>query len=150
MKMRIFFMVAASLAFVAGATLLQGAAQDQANASKALEQQLTDALKTRAASAQRAFEATAAAFEAETVTLDTFADAIEKLAAAELALATKPDERIAALQRNVERTKQVEAKIKLLYDIGTRGGEAKDYFSAKRDRESAEIMLLNARIQAKP
>ncbi len=91
----------------------------------------------------------AAAFEADTVTFDTYADAMKKLAEAEVALATTPQEKLAALERHLERTKQVETKIKLLYDVGTPGGESKEYFSAKRDRESAEIWLLKARIQAK-
>src|SRR5690242_14237957 len=72
MKVPTFFAVAACLVSVAGATLLHGAADDQTNASKAaLEQQLNETLKTRAESAQRACEAMQAAFEAETVTLDT-------------------------------------------------------------------------------
>jgi len=148
MKMRTFLAIAACLASAGGATLLFGAAQNEADASRtALEQQLQEALKTRAASAQRAVEAMTAAFESETVTFDTFADAMKKLAEAEVALTTTPEEKIAALQRYVQRTKQAETKIKLLYNVGTRGGEAKEYFSAKRDRESAEIMLLKARMR---
>ena len=150
MKMRTFLAVAACLACIAGATLLYGATQDEAGASKAaLEQQLKETLNARAESAQTAYQGMAAAFDAETVTFDTLADAIKKLAEAEVALATKPEEEIAALRRNVERTKQEETKIKMLYDVGTKGGEPKEYFSAKRDRESAEILLLKARIQAK-
>ena len=150
MKMRTLLVAAACLASVAGATLLYGGVQDQADARKAvLEQQLKEVLKTCAESAQRAFDAMAGAFDADMVTLDTFADAMRKLSEAEMALAVKPEEEIAVLQRNVERTKQTETKIKKLHDIGTRGGDAKEYFSAKRDRESAEIMLLNAQIKAK-
>jgi hypothetical protein len=146
MNLRRLLMVAAGVLSIAGGAFLYA----DAGASKAaLEQQLKESLKTRAESAQRAFEAMAAAFEADTVTLDTFADAMKKLSEAELALATNSEEKIAALQRNVERTKQVETKIKLLYDSGAAGGESKDYFSAKRDRETAEIMLLKAKIKAK-
>jgi hypothetical protein len=150
MKMRKFLEVAVCLASVVGATLLFGAAQNEADASKAaLELQLKETLKARAESAQTAYEAMTAAFETETVTFDTFADAIKELAEAEVALATKPEEEIAALRRNVERTKRWETRIKDLFDAGVRGYEAKEYCSAKRDRESAEILLLKAQIKAK-
>jgi hypothetical protein len=149
MKMRKLLAVAACLASVVSATFLYGGAQNEADASKAeLEQQLTETLKTRAESAQTAYEAMVGAFNAETVTFDTLADAIKKLAEAEVAMATRPEEEIAALRSYVERTKQWEARIKELFDAGTRGGEAKEYYSAKRDRESAEILLLKARIRA--
>ena len=139
-------------ACVAGATLLFSEAQTvHADASKAaLEQDLTETLKTRAESALAAYDAMAAAFTADTVTFDMLADATRRLADAELAIATKPQDDIAALQRNVERTKGWEASIKVLFDAGARGGEATNYFSAKRDRESAEVMLLKARINMKP
>jgi hypothetical protein len=143
--------LAGCLASIAGATFLYGAAQDEADASNAaLELQLKEMLKARSESALAAYEAMEAAFLGNMVTFDTLADAARKLAEAEVAIATKPERVIAALVRNVERTKAWEDRIKEQADAGVRGGEDKDYFSAKRDRESAEIMLLNARIQAKP
>ena len=148
MKTQKSLAVAVCLAFIAAATLVSGAATEQADPLRAaLEEQRNDMLKTRAETAHAAYEAMKAAYEAETVTFDTYADALRKLSEAEVALATKPDEEIAALQKNVERTRAVEAKLKALYEKGVRGGEAKEYFSAKRDRETAEIMLLDARIR---
>ena len=141
--------IAVCLGSVAGAKFLY--AQAEAGASKAaLEQQLKETLKARSESALTAYDAMEGAFFAEAVTFDTLADAAGRLADAEVAIATNPDEVIAALVRNVERTKQLEARIKEMFDAGSRGGDTKDYFSAKRDRESAEIMLLKARIAAKP
>lgn len=152
MKMRSCLAVSACATCVAGATLLYGQAQTaEADANKAaLEQELTDTLKARAESALAAYEAMVAAFNADTVTFDMLADAARRLADAELAIAAKPEDDIAALRRNVERTKGWEATIKQQFDAGARGGEATNYFSAKRDRESAEIMLLKARIHLKP
>jgi len=149
MGMRKFLAIAACLGSVAGATFLY--AQVEAGASKAaLEQQLKETLKARSESALSAYEAMEGAFIAERITFDTLADATRRLAEAEVAMAAKPEEVAAALLRNVERTKLLEARIKALFDAGLQGGESRDYFSAKRDRESAEIMLLKARIQAKP
>jgi hypothetical protein len=149
MELRRLVTVGVGLVALGGAGLLVGAGQDKGGAGEStLERQLNEALKTRAETAQVAFEAVAAAFEAETVTFDMLAEAIEKLAEAEVAVATKPGEVIAARHRQVERSKGVEAKIKALYDAGARGGQPKDYFSARRDRETAEILLLKARIQA--
>src|SRR6478752_1093360 len=112
MKIWQLITVAACLACVVGTAILYGAADEGNTNNAALEQQLQESLKTRAASAQRALEAMTAAFESETVTFDTFADAMKKLAEAEVAQATTPDEKIGALQRNVQRTKQAKTKIK--------------------------------------
>ena len=57
------------------------------------------------------------------------------------------EEEIAAWTKHVERMKQSETKIEKLFRSGTRGGEAKEYATAKRERESAEIGLLRARIK---
>lgn len=149
MKRRQLSVFAACFTLVAGVTLLSGVADDAGASKAALEQQLKETLKVRSESALSAYQAIEGAFIAETVTFDMLADATRRLADAEVAMATNPGEVIAALIQNVGRTKQWEARIKALFDAGLRGGEAKEYFSAKRDRESAEIMLLNARIQAK-
>ncbi len=150
MKMRQLLAVAVCLASVTGAALLYGAAQKDASPSKAmLEQELKATLKMRVQTAQLALEAMQAAFEAETVTLDVLMDASLKLAEAQVAVASKPEEEIAALQNCVERAKQTEANIKKLFEVGTKGGAAKDYYSAKRERESAEVAVLKAQIQAK-
>ena len=126
------------------------AKDNEAGANReALEQQLKVVLKERARSANYANEATRTAYEAETVDFDALADSFEKLADAEVDLATTPKEKIAALESNVDRTKKVELLAKMQFDAGKRGGEANRYYSAKRNREAAEIRLLKFRIKAK-
>jgi type II secretory pathway pseudopilin PulG len=148
MAPRRFLMVVAGLVSVVGATLLYAAAEQADTSKAALEQQLKEVLKSRAESARAALSSMQAAFEAETVTFSDLADASKKLAEAEVGMAMKPEEEIVALGEYLERTKQAEHKIKLLYVVGTKGGEAKEYHAAKRERESAEILLLQARIKA--
>ena len=149
MKLRRLSVMAASVS-VAGAAILYGATIEVDSSKTELEQQLKDALTTRAESAQSAFDAMEASFDAETVTFSDLADATRALAEAQLALATKPEEVIAALEGHVERAKRQEDKLKELFEAGRRGGEATVYYSAKRERESAEISLLKARLKAKP
>ena len=147
MKPRRLVMVVSGVVLATAAALVSMAGDD-AEASRAeLEGQLKELLQLRLESADLAFKAMTAAFEAETVTLSDLADARSKLAEAEVAVAAKPEDEIAALRRYVARAQQTEHKVKLLYQVGTRGGEAKEYSSAMRDRQSAEILLLKARIK---
>ena len=83
------------------------------------------------------------------MTFSDLAYATRTLADAQVALTTTPDEEIAARQEHVERAKRQEAKLKVLFEAGRRGGEAPVYYSAKRERDSAEISLLKARLKAK-
>jgi outer membrane protein TolC len=124
-----------------------GRAAEAGDDNARLKDELMGLLKERVESAQTAMDAVQAAFDAETVTFDVLLDAMNKLVEAEVAAATTPKEEIAALQRHVDRTKQFEKKVKALFDLGTRGGEAKEYYSAKRERQSAEIALLQARLR---
>jgi hypothetical protein len=112
-----------------------------------MEKQLKQLLQERFEAAEVAFQATTAAYEAETVTLAELSNSRMKLYEAELALAKSPKEELATLNRLVERAKQTEKKVRFLFEAGEGGGQRKDYESAKRDRLTAEIMLLQARIR---
>jgi len=136
------------LAILIGGSVVWAKVRD-ADAAKADAQSHLQVLLTeRADSAAKAYDAMNAAFEAENVTLDTLIDAANKLVAAELAVATKPEATIAAWQRHVDRMRDREQKIKALYDLGSRGGEVKEYFSIKREHENAQISLLEAKMRA--
>ena len=148
MKFRWSLIVVACLLSVTCAALLYGAAKEADATREALELQLQDALRSRAESAQSAFDAIEASYLAETVTYSDLAEATVKLAEAELALATKPKEKVVAWERHVERAKKQETMLKELFEAGGRGGEASVYYPAKRERESAEISLLKARLKA--
>ncbi len=112
------------------------AAPHEAEPDKAtLERQLQQLLKARVESARLVLEATRANFEAGTVPLDDLAAPAKRLAEAELAVATNPEEQVAALNKYLTVARQVEKKIRMLYEIGTAGGEATKYHEAKRERE---------------
>jgi phage tail sheath protein FI len=139
MKIRHVWVIAACLAAVAGTALVHGGS-NQADAGKAaLEQQLKDLLKQRVESAERALEAMQAAYNAETVIFTDLVEAANKVVEAKSARADTPKEKIAALENHVDFVKNQEAKIGALYKEGARGGEQAAYYTAKRERESAEI-----------
>jgi hypothetical protein len=123
-------------------------ARDAGPADK-YKDELNTLLKQRVETAQYAHDAVQAAYDAETATLDWLLDAINKLIEAEVATATGQREEIAALEKHVQLIKQVEDKTKALYEKGAKGGEAKDYYTVKRERESAEIALLKKRLKVK-
>ena len=126
-----------------------GAAEAKAPERPAdLVEQLQRLRHQRVATAERAVDALQAAFEAETVTIFPLFEAIDKLLEARLDVATTPAEEIDALEKRLQSVRLIEQKIKVLYEIGTRGGEIKEYSTAKRERETAEIELLKARIAA--
>ena len=137
------------LTLTAGTSVVSGAdlQKDQSNAD--LEKQLQQLLHERVTTAERAVVAVQAAFEAETVTLFPMLDAVNKLAEASLAVATTTAQEIEALEKNLERMQSIEQMTKVLYETGTRGGEAMEYAAAKRERQSAEIALIKARLKAK-
>ena len=96
------------------------------------------------------YKAAESAWHAETVTFETVADASRTLTEHEMASATNSEERIAAARRYLERTAAWAIRIKQLADTGVDTGVGRmDYLLTKRDHESAQIMLLEARIQAK-
>jgi predicted fused transcriptional regulator/phosphomethylpyrimidine kinase len=149
MKMRQLSVFAVCFTLVAGVALLYGVADD-ADVSKAvLEQQLSAVRKARVESAQAALAAMEAAFRAQTVTVVGLVDVTRNLAEAEADAATKPEDEIAAWNRYVKASKQAEEAAKQLYDLGTKGGEPAIYYTAKQERERAQILLLKAQIKAR-
>lgn len=123
----------------------------QENQDKAeLEKQLQQLVHERVETAQLAKDAIQAAFDAGTIVVFDLLDAVNELAEARLAVAKTPAERIDALEKHVKQMKAIEEKVLALYRAGARGGEVKEYFSAKRERQSAEIALLKARLEDKP
>jgi len=122
--------------------------EDQANAD--LEKQLHELLQERVTTAERALDAMQAAFEAATVTTFDYLDAVNQLTEARLSAAKSPAQKLAALERRVERMRKTERTVELLYQGATSDGAvtAKDYFTVKRERQSAEIALIDARIKA--
>jgi hypothetical protein len=114
-----------------------------------MEKQLNEMLYERVETAQLCFATTQAAYQTETETVDQLLTAMNNLVEAKLAVARTPQEEIAALEERVTHTQNLEQKIKQLYDIGSRGGEAQVYALAKFTRESAQISLLKARLKTK-
>ena len=75
-------------------------------------------------------------------------DQTDELWQAELAVAQNEGAEVAAHRRHVERTKEIEDKIAVLYDAGKRGGEAEKYTTVQVSRQSAEIALLELLLDA--
>jgi hypothetical protein len=112
-----------------------------------LEEKLKQVLNERVRIATRCREATRAAFDAETVSMLDLLDAMNALKDAELAVAGgMGSEWRKALRRHLKSVQQLELKTKLLYQVGTKGGEAAQYAHAQRERLSAEAELLRAQI----
>ncbi len=96
------------------------------------------------ASAKRAFEATTAAFQAETTTLEPVIYWSQRWMAADEALAKDDAQRLAAVKAHLERMRQLHASIETLYNVGTKGGEAKemaamDYYVAEAERRLEQL-----------
>jgi hypothetical protein len=112
-----------------------------------VEKKLQAALAERVPVALREFESTRAAYEAETITLDQFIAATRGLKDAELAVAATAAERIKALEGCAERARQTEKRIKPLYEVGLKGGEAVHYAQAQHARLDAEIELYREQLK---
>jgi hypothetical protein len=149
MKTRRGWMIALSFTLLVGTVTWLPAATDEADSKQALQQELQVLLNARVLTARRCVEATQAAYKAETVLLSDLLDSMTRLRDAELALAITPFEELAALKLHVERVSNVEKKIKVLFDMGSRGGEANQWTAAKTALQSAEIEVLKARIKMK-
>jgi len=113
----------------------------------ALEKRLKELLDERVITAEQAKDALQAAFEAQTVTLFDLVNAANRLKEARLAVASTPAQELDALEKHLDLLRSTEAMIKALYDAGTRGGEAKEYTTVRRERESAEIAYIKARLK---
>jgi outer membrane protein TolC len=146
---RFILVVVCALSLAGGVCVLSGAGANQDQTTAALEEQLQELLHERVKTAQRAMDATQAAFEAQTVTLLGVVEAANKLVEAKLAIATTGAQRIEALEQHLQRAQQTEQKIEVLYKVGARGGEAKEHATAKRERQSAEIALIQAQLKAR-
>jgi hypothetical protein len=147
-KLRI--LLAAICLTAVGGMLVYGLAAEKKDDDVAeMRKQVNELLLERANTAQTCFDATHAAYQAETVTMIQLTTAMNNLIEAKLAVATTPQEVIAALEEHVTRTQDVEQKVKQLYNLGLRGGEAETYALAKFTNEGAQIRLLTARLKAK-
>jgi hypothetical protein len=148
MRARNMLLVTLSLILLGSARTLAMAADEEKNAdSAAMKRQLHELLSKRVQTAMTSLDSMQAAYEAETATLDQLVMTMNNLVEAKLAIARTPQEEIAALEEHLTRAKQMEHKIELLYQAGSRGGEANQYSFIKFTRESAEISLLKARLK---
>ncbi len=103
-------------------------------------------LKARAVTAQQAYESTLAAYEGGNIALYVLLEANKELAQAQTAASKTNDAKIAAVRQYVDRAKGIEERLKKLIDLADKVGEAEDYYLAKYHRQTAEIMLLEARL----
>lgn len=129
---------------LAAASLLWAADQ----AAGELEQKLHTLLHERVATAELGVEATQAAYNSGTVTLDQLIQSRKDLAEARYAIAKTAAEREAALQEIVHGYRQVEEKIMALHKLGARGGEHHQLAMATLARQTAEIRLLEEQIKS--
>jgi len=135
------------LLLIATATTVAAPEKSDGKAEEKLEERLKEVLHERVRIAVRCRDATQAAFEAESVTLANLLDAMNALKDAELAVAVGPAQRLEVLQRHLDALRQTERKTQLLYNVGTKGGEAAKYAHAQRERLSAEAELLEEKIK---
>jgi len=141
--------VVCAFSLSAGATVLSATDVLESQKKPALEKRLAELLDERVITAERAWDALQAAFKAQTVTRDVLIDAANKLVEARLAVATTPAQELDALEKHLDVMRNTEKKIEMLYKIGTRGGEAKEYATAQRERQSAEIAYIQALLKTK-
>src|ERR1700732_657207 len=146
MNTRPFVLPTACLIVAAGALTFVAADAEKNTDAAAIKKQLNELLNKRVETAIRSFDSMQAAYEAETAVLSDLIMTMNNLVEAKLAVARTPQEEIAALEEHVTRAKQIERKIELLYQGGSRGGEANQYSLIMFTRESAEIALLKARL----
>jgi hypothetical protein len=118
-------------------------------ASKEATQKILQAAREeRVKAAVRYLEATGHAYDAQTVTIDQLIDALDGARDAQLAVATTAEQQIAVLEKHYAGLDDLERRTKLLFETGTRGGEAAQHALALREKLSAEISLLEARLAA--
>lgn len=103
-------------------------------------------LLERAETLRSYVDATRAAYETDTITLEQLLAANQELLEAELEVADSKEKRIAIYKKMVDNARQVEAKVKALHDAGARGGEAEKYYHAKATRLRMEIGLERVRL----
>jgi len=149
MLARAFMLILACvLTFAMGAPIALCAEPQDGESKAELEKQLQKLLLERVVTAERARDSLQAAFDAETVTLDTLIEGINKLLKARLAVAATPAEKIDALEERVRSMQENEQRIKILFELGTRGGETREYAMIQRELQTAQIALIRARLKA--
>ena len=94
--------------------------------------------------AAKAYEATCAAYEAETATIEAVYGWSLRWMGADEAVAVNADAKIAAAQAHVDRMRALQQKIKTLYESGFKGGEAKEmhaanYYLAEAQRKLSQL-----------
>ncbi|HEY1785831.1 MAG TPA: hypothetical protein VGG30_09795 [Pirellulales bacterium] len=107
-----------------------------------LNAQLRQLITARMQTARQTRDAVETGFQADTVLLGDLVTATNDLCNAELAAANTPEERIAAHKKRVAFFRQIEQRIEALSKVGVRGGEATKYATARYNRESAVIALM--------
>ncbi len=105
-------------------------------------------LAERVVSARKAKDATLAAYQAETVPFGALVAAIEAKWQAELAVATTPEEIIAAHVRHVQDFGDRLLAIESLYNVAAIGGEAEKVGTARYHFRAADIALAKACLAA--
>lgn len=138
-----------ALVFAVGAVLVfavddvggQGAAQAQAR--------LAELLQDRVVAAERAVDATAAAYPIGTASLEAVIDAVNKRAEARLAVAASDAERAEALRARVNFLQEMERSIEAKTKASRAGGDIANYYLVLRERQSAEIALLQVTLRPK-
>jgi beta-lactamase regulating signal transducer with metallopeptidase domain len=118
-----------------------------AQAAKAAE--TSTASRKMVEQAQRAYEATLAAFEAETTTVGAVCEWSLKWMEAAANAARDQKQKVEAVSAHLERVRKLQAKIKSLYDSGTKDGKATEmaaanFYVAEAERRLAEVLEKNA------
>jgi hypothetical protein len=147
MLSRTFVPIALVCLLLAGASLTAAADEVRDRKIAELGKNITALRAARLADAIRFAEASQAAYESGSITLDVVLDAIEKRAAARLAVATTASARLAAYEERLNQLQSMEQKVEALYKTGSRGGEEIHYRMIRCARETAEIALLEETLE---
>ena len=108
--------------------------------------QLTKLRIERVEALREHVKATKAAYDTDSVPLEQLLTANLEQLEAELDVVTARAERVAVFEKMLEQAAHLEAKVKALYLIGAKGGEAEKYFHAKATRLAMEIRLEQERL----
>jgi beta-lactamase regulating signal transducer with metallopeptidase domain len=118
-------------------------------ATKATQEAQAQAAKgdyrAAAEAAGKAFEATQAAYETDTVPLSDLCSASLRLLDAQRKASQSRKEDVAAVEAYLARTQTIHDKVKALFNNGAHGGEAEKYYSMVYYLEDAKGMLKAAR-----
>jgi RNA polymerase sigma factor (sigma-70 family) len=97
--------------------------------------------------ARQRFEAQRSYYEEGRISIDRFVMASDRLMAVERLVARKESEALAAMQRHVDRLKQIEERERKELEVGK--GTVADVAEINQNRLEAEVMLMKAK-EAKP